>query len=516
MQVGPQPGQHSPLDASYSLQTLQQNGVPMVSKAAEKSNRTSRLPAQHPGLCWQHLGSSAVLSLCYVQVCTLTAWGHGADKWDDSWVTTTFLITLPRNGRFKTRRKFQTALTHRLGFFKTGMITAILRQAGTTDGCEDSLATCNMCCRTQSSTADSFSRQVGDKVQHAQHTSRVLDQLAQISRCHIGEAVNSGHCRREWLLHQRRQLLLDVMHSGVDSSHLAVEELHNVVGQLLFTVMGWQRPSGYVGQKTVDHFVRVTRRYWGDGGSKVVLLCTVDEPHNLLLLSGIQLSADLKVGLEPPVLTLSPQLTCLMNDVTVPWLGNVAPDGAHLHWGTLLQDRGQRQWNCGSAGQPLPLQSLHHRQWALSWGPKRSWRDQYSSPFGRALSWHPAPVWPSAAGRWHGYQTCTWATLHILQWCITLAPDGKIQDVSIPANWLGDVPCHACCPQQVSKGFAHAYHSSYQSADWNHPQSASSLTASIAQSAWPPFPQGTASLWVFSCSKVAVYTLSPCANWHNP
>ena len=72
------------------------------------------------------------------------------------------------------------------------------------------------------------------------------------------------------------------------------------------------------GQEIVGDPARVALRCRGDGGSEIVPLCTVDEPHNLLLLSHIQLSVDLKAGLEPLALTLSPQLTHPMTDITAP------------------------------------------------------------------------------------------------------------------------------------------------------------------------------------------------------
>ena len=115
--------------------------------------------------------------------------------------------------------------------------------------------------------------------------------------------------------------------------------MHKAVGQLLFAVMGWQGPGGCAGQEIIDDPVRIALHCRGDGSSEIVPLCTVDEPHNLLLLSHIQVSVDLKAGLEPLALTLSPQLTHPMNDITVPRLGSVASDGAQLHWGVLLQDR---------------------------------------------------------------------------------------------------------------------------------------------------------------------------------
>ena len=68
------------------------------------------------------------------------------------------------------------------------------------------------------------------RVQHARHACRALDYLAQIGRCHSGEAIKGGHRGREWLLQQRRQLLLHAVQSDADSSHLAVEELHKAVG----------------------------------------------------------------------------------------------------------------------------------------------------------------------------------------------------------------------------------------------------------------------------------------------
>ena len=92
----------------------------------------------------------------------------------------------------------------------------------------------------------------------------------------------------------------------VDSNHLHAEELHKAVGHLPFAVMGWQRPGGCAGQEIAGDPVRVTFRCRGDGGLGIVSLCTVDEPHDLLLLTHIQLSADLKAGLEPLALTLSP------------------------------------------------------------------------------------------------------------------------------------------------------------------------------------------------------------------
>ena len=128
-------------------------------------------------------------------------------------------------------------LTHRLGFFKIRAITAILRQAGTTDDPIDSLTTRSMCDRTQSSTVDSFSRRVGAGSSMHDTLAEPWTSLRRSADVRVEKLSRVGHRGREWLLQQRRQLLLHVVQSCVDSSHLAEKELHNAVSQRLFAIM---------------------------------------------------------------------------------------------------------------------------------------------------------------------------------------------------------------------------------------------------------------------------------------
>ena len=257
--------------------------------------------------------------------------------------------------------------------------------------------------------------------------------------------------------------------------------------------MGWQRPGGCVGQKTIDDFVRVTWHCRGNGSSGVVPLCTADELHNLLLLSGIQLSVDLEVSLEPLVVISSAHLMHLMNGITVPRLGNVAPDGEHLYWGVFLQDR-------DNGIMVVPGSHCHSRAYVTGHELcpevpcKAGGIDIPHILAGHCPGSQHRSGHLQLAGDGIVIRHTPGQHFHILQQCITLVRDDKIQDVSISVSGLGDVLCHVCRLQQVSKS-SHVLiiRVIKVQVEITH-KSVSGLAASIAQSTWPLCLQGTASL----------------------
>ena len=271
MEIGPQPGQRSPSDASHSLQTLQQDGVVYDIEGRweiQENKQTADLSIQ--------TSVDVILDPQQHRLCAVprsVGWLHGvmdAVSWQvrGQLSGNDLLDHLARNGRFEMGQKFLRLLTHRPGFFKIGVITAILRQAGATDNPKDSLTTHSMCGRTQSSTADSFSRWVGagssmhDTLAKPWTSLRRSADVTVEKPSRVGTAAGSGSSSRGSSCCYMSSM------SGADSSHLAVEELHKAVGQLLFAVMGWQRLGGCAGQEVVDDPVCIALHCQGDGGRK--------------------------------------------------------------------------------------------------------------------------------------------------------------------------------------------------------------------------------------------------------
>ena len=165
MEIGPQPGQPQPLGCQPQPPDAPAGWCGLWCRRLLRDPREQAdCRPQRSGLCWCHPGSSAVPSPCCAQVRRLTAWGHGCCK-----------LTGERTAEWQPPS--QSPCPEMVGSkqggsswdcWRTDLVSSRSgwsqpswgRQAPLTTP-KDSLTTCSMCGRTQSSTADSFSRRVG-------------------------------------------------------------------------------------------------------------------------------------------------------------------------------------------------------------------------------------------------------------------------------------------------------------------------------------------------------------------
>ena len=283
-ELGPQPGQRSPSNASHSLQTLQQDGVVYGvegcweiqenKQTADPSIQTSvdvildseqrRLRAMPKSVGWLH-GVMEAMSWWYRCMRRQLSGNHLLNHLVQKWKV--------RNGA-EVPESVDTQVSSRSGWSQPSWG----RQAPlTTPKTHWQHAACEAGQNPALPTPSA-----GGLVPGPACTARLQSPgsaCTDLRMSHWRSCQESVHRGRDWLLHQGWQLLMDVIQSGADSSHLAVEELHEAVSQFLLPVMGWQRPGGCAGQETVDDFIRVTWRWRGNGGSEVV----ESLPHSVLL-----------------------------------------------------------------------------------------------------------------------------------------------------------------------------------------------------------------------------------------
>ena len=141
-------------------------------------------------------------------------------------------------------RKLLRLLTHRLGFFKIGVITAILRQAGSTDDPKDSLTTRSMCgighnpALPTPSAGESVPGPACTTCLQSPGPACAYQQMSQWRSCQEWVPVaGSGSSSRGG------------SYCCMSSRAVRIVVTLQWNGQLLFAVMKWQRPGGCAGQE---------------------------------------------------------------------------------------------------------------------------------------------------------------------------------------------------------------------------------------------------------------------------